>query len=72
MLLKFMGRVFDRSYLANIRKYSFKPIKRPDLTSASKKEYVGKKMKDFSVQQILRAKIEMTGPLTGVMITDLN
>lgn len=47
-----------------IREYSYKTVKRPDFTSSSKN--VDRKFKeDYNLQQILRAKIELSGPITG-------
>jgi hypothetical protein len=65
MILKQLTRVVNRIKLNNVRDYSFKPIKRPDFTSKSSKAYVDKKLKDFNLPQILKARIEMSGPLTG-------
>lgn len=48
-----------------MRNFSFKPIKRPDLTSSAGKAYIEKKLKDFNLKKTLRAKIEMSGPITG-------
>lgn len=54
-----------KAVAGSMRYYSFKAIKRPDHSSKSSKAYIDKKLKDFNMQQILRAKIEMSGPLTG-------
>jgi hypothetical protein len=67
MILKQVSRVALQALIKNAREYSFKPIKRPDFSSPSSKAFVEKQMKDFNLQQILRAKIEMSGPLTGKM-----
>jgi hypothetical protein len=65
MILKQIARVVNRIKLCNVRDYSFKPIKRPDFSSTSSKAFIDKKLKDFNLSQILRARIEMAGPLTG-------
>lgn len=65
MLLNQIAKIFHRSSLRNIRECSYKPIKRPDFSLSSKKVFIDKKLKDFNLQQILRAKIQMSGPITG-------
>lgn len=65
MLLRQITRISYRDPIRNIRECSYKPIKRPDFSASSKKVFVDKKLKDFNLQQILRAKIQMSGPITG-------
>jgi hypothetical protein len=65
MILKQLSRAIRQVKLNNVREYSFKPIKRPDFTSKSSKAFQEKKLKDFNLVDILRARIEMSGPLTG-------
>ena len=65
MILKQFSRLVTRFKSNNVREYSYKAIKRPDFTSKSSKAFVDKKLKDFNLPQILRARIEMAGPLTG-------
>lgn len=65
MILRQINRVVDRVARRSVREYSFKAVKRPDFTSTSSKAFVEKKLRDFNLQQILRAKIEMSGPMTG-------
>lgn len=60
-----MSRVVNRKTINCCRDYSFKPIKRPDSSSKTSKAYVDKRLKEFNLQQILRTKIEISGPLTG-------
>lgn len=63
--IKQLTKTFNLTTIANVRDYSFKTIKRPDFSSTSSKHFVEKKLKDFNLQQIFRARIEMSGPLTG-------
>lgn len=70
MLLKQLTRIAYRTPIRNIRECSYKPIKRPDFNATSKKVFVDKKLKDFNLQQILRAKIQMAGPITGELSED--
>lgn len=65
MLLKLIARNIGRSSMRNVRECSYKPIKRPDFSATSKKVFVDKKLKEFDLQKILQAKIQMSGPITG-------
>lgn len=65
MLLKQLSRLPYRSMNIITREYCYKPIRRPSFNSQAKKVFVDKQLKDFNLQQILRAKIEMSGPITG-------
>ena len=65
MILKQFSRVVNQLKISNVRGYSYKAIKRPDFSSKSSKAFVDKKLKDFNLPLILRARIEMAGPLTG-------
>jgi hypothetical protein len=65
MNLKQIARVVNGIKLNNVRNYSYKAIKRPDFSSKSSKAFVDKKLKDFNLPEILRARIELSGPLTG-------
>lgn len=65
MILKHYRSIANLPLLGPTRKYSYKPIKRPDFTSSARQEFVDKKLKDFKLHQVLRAKIEMSGPVTG-------
>lgn len=64
MILKEIARV-DRLALKFMRECSYKAIKRPNFNSTSKRILKEKESIDISLQQILQAKIEFSGPITG-------
>lgn len=64
MFLKPSSRLIAQSVIGNARGFCYKPIKRPDFNSTSSKKFVEQKMKSFELNKVLRAKIDMTGPIT--------
>lgn len=68
MILRQIKRGINPAILGNVREYSFKTIKRPDFTSPASKAFIDKKLKDFNLKQILKARIELSGPLTGDLL----
>jgi hypothetical protein len=65
MILKQLNKLARLTTVANVREYSYKPIKRPDFNSPKTKAVIDKKFKELNLSQILKARIELTGPLTG-------
>lgn len=65
MIFRQLKRLLEVTYKTNVREYSYKPIKRPDFNSVRSKAFVENKMKEYNLAQILRARIELSGPITG-------
>ncbi|CRK98491.1 CLUMA_CG011848, isoform A [Clunio marinus] len=62
-----ISRIRSVSFLRpinNYRSYSYKPISRPQINSLVNKSYIDKKLNKFTLKEILKTKIEMSGPLT--------
>lgn len=60
------SRVFRSSLVISLsRNYSYKPIKRPSLNTATSKAFVEQKLKEYDLEKVLKTQIEATGPITG-------
>jgi NADH dehydrogenase [ubiquinone] 1 alpha subcomplex assembly factor 7 len=68
MILRQFNRISRLTSVTNVRECSYKPIKRPDFNSPKAKAVIDKKFKEFNLSQILKARIELSGPLTSKLL----
>lgn len=65
MILRNFHKIARLTSVANVRDYSYKPIKRPDFSSPKAKAVIEQKTKEFNLPQILKARIDLSGPITS-------